>query len=110
MYDVYHIASETNATIIDTGDIRDPNSLSSASHSRGEGRTETRQTKTLNHFKWSFFFVFLDQVCLLLSSMAVLCHVPYGCRNLYIIHIYNIRRRVYAFDNSHILTIKFKYI
>ena len=52
MYDVYHIASETNATIIDTGDIRDPNSLSSASHSRGEGRTETRQTKTLNHFKW----------------------------------------------------------
>ena len=75
MYDVYHIASETNATITDTCDIRDPNSLFAASHSRGKGRTETRQTKLLHHFKWSFFFVFLDPVCLLLSSMAVLCHV-----------------------------------
>ena len=74
MYDVYHIASETNATITDTCDIRDPNSLFAVSHSRGKGRTETRQTETLHHFKWSFFF-FLDPVCLLLSSMAVLCHV-----------------------------------
>ena len=73
MYDVYHIASETNATITDTSDMRDPNSLSAASHSRGKGRTETRQTKTLHHLKWSFFF--LDPVCLFLSSMAVLCHV-----------------------------------
>ena len=46
MYDVYHIASETNATITDTCDIRDPNSLFAASHSRGEGRTETRQTQS----------------------------------------------------------------
>ena len=75
MYDVYHIASETNATITDTCDIRDPNSLFAASHSRGKGRTETRQIKTLHHFKWSFFFVFLDPVCLFLSSTAVLCHV-----------------------------------
>ena len=56
MYDVYHIASETNATITDTCDIRDPNSLFAVSHSRGKGRTETRQTETLHHFKWSFFF------------------------------------------------------
>ena len=73
MYDVYHIASETNANITDTCDVRDPNSLFAVSHSRGKGRTETRQTETLHHFKWSFFF--LDPVCLLLSSMAVLCHV-----------------------------------
>ena len=84
MYDVYHIASETNATIIDTGDIRDPNSLSSASHSRGEGRTETRQIKTLNHFKWQFFFVFLTQydscsqawrfcaTCLMVAEICIL--------------------------------------
>ena len=61
MYDVYHIASETNATITDTCDIRDPISLFAASHSRGKGRTETRQTKTLHHFKWSFFLFFLTQ-------------------------------------------------
>ena len=45
MYDVYHTASETNATITDTCDIRDPNSLFAASHSRGKGRTETRKKK-----------------------------------------------------------------
>ena len=61
MYDVYHIASETNATITDTCDIRDPNSLFAASHSRGKGRTETRQIKTLHHFKWSFFLFSLTQ-------------------------------------------------
>ena len=74
MYDVYHIASETNATITDTCDIRDPNSLFAASHSRGKGRTETRQTETLHHFKWSFFFSG-PSMSLLLSSMAVLYHV-----------------------------------
>ena len=57
MYDVYHIASETKATITDTCDIRDPNSLFPASHSSGKGRPETRQTKTLHHFKWSFLFL-----------------------------------------------------
>ena len=59
MYDVYHIASETNATITDTCDIRDPNSLFAASHSRGKGRTETRQTKTLHHFISNGHFLFL---------------------------------------------------
>ena len=37
-----YTTSETNATITDTCDIRDPNSLFAASHSHGEGRTETR--------------------------------------------------------------------
>ena len=40
---------------LQTRDIKDPNSLFAASHSRGKGRTETRQTETLHHFKWSFF-------------------------------------------------------
>ena len=35
MYDVYYIASKTDATITDTCDIRDPNSLFAASHSSG---------------------------------------------------------------------------
>ena len=35
MYDIYHIASKTNATFTDTCDIRDPNSRFAASHSRG---------------------------------------------------------------------------
>ena len=35
MYDVYHIASKTDATITDTCDIRDPNSRFAAGHSRG---------------------------------------------------------------------------
>ena len=61
MHDVYHIASETNATITETCDIRDPNSLFAASYSPVKGRTETRQTKTLHHFKWSFFLFFLTQ-------------------------------------------------
>ena len=35
MYDVYYIASKTDATITDKCDIRDPNSLFAANHSRG---------------------------------------------------------------------------
>ena len=70
MYDVYHIASETNATITDTCDIRDPNSLFAVSHSRGKG-----QDKQKPYIISNGHFFFLDPVCLLLSSMAVLYHV-----------------------------------
>ena len=35
MYDAYHIASKTDATITDSCDIRDPRSLFAASHSGG---------------------------------------------------------------------------
>ena len=82
MYDVYHIASKTDATITDTCDTRDPNSLVATSHSRGTKspccrvRDALRQdNKSLTSFKMVNFFVFLPAVCLLLSSMAVLWHV-----------------------------------
>ena len=70
MYDVYHIASKTDATITDTCDIRDPNGLFAASHSRGTKspccrvRNALRQEKnSLTLFKMFNFFVFLDPVC-----------------------------------------------
>ena len=79
MYDVYHIASETNATITDTCDIhlRDPNSLVSLQPVIHAVRDALRQDKQKPYIisNGHFFFVFLDPVYLLLSSMAVLYHV-----------------------------------
>ena len=79
MYDVYYIASKTDATIIDTCDIRDPSCLFAAVHSRGTKSPCCRvkdalsqDKKSLTSFKMVNFFVFLDPVCLSLSSMAVL--------------------------------------
>ena len=70
MYDVYHIASKTDATITDTCDIRDPNSVFAASHSRGTkspccrvGNALSQEEKSLTSFKMVNFFVFLDPVC-----------------------------------------------
>ena len=70
MYDVYHIASKTDATITDTCDIRDPNSLFAARHSRGTKSPRCRvrnalsqEKKSLTSFKMVNFFVFLDPVC-----------------------------------------------
>ena len=89
MYDVYHIASETKATITDTCDIRDPNSLFAASHLHGEGRTETRQTKTLNHFNGHFF-------CFSCPIMSLaLKHGGFVPRDLWLPKCVNIRCRVY---------------
>ena len=73
MYDVCHIASKTDATIIDTYDIRDLNSLFATNQSRGSKsqccrvRDALRQDKqSLTQFKIINFFVFLDPICLLL--------------------------------------------
>ena len=69
MYDVYHIASKTDATITDTCDIRDPNSPFAAGHSRGTKSPCCRvrdalsqdKKKALHHLKWSISLFFLTQ-------------------------------------------------
>ena len=78
MYDLYHIASKTDATITDTCDIRDPNSLFAASHSRGTKspccrvrNALSQEKKALHHLKWSISLFLLNQYVIGLLQRAL---------------------------------------
>ena len=62
MYDVYHIASKTDAIITDTCDIRDPNSRFAAGHSRGTKSPCCRVRDALSQDKKSLTLVALRSI------------------------------------------------